>query len=87
MCSAPPTFPTAEALLPFNALSDPGFFYVTNASRYFRIYNKDRVKPEHVPRAWTDLLDPGWKGRVATRHPAFSGYTGAWVLGLKKVHG
>jgi iron(III) transport system substrate-binding protein len=40
-----------------------------------------------VPRAWTDLLDPKWKGRVATGHPAFSGCTGTWALGLKKVHG
>jgi iron(III) transport system substrate-binding protein len=78
----------AAALLPpFAALSDPGFSYVTNAARYFLIYNKDKVKPEDVPRAWTDLLDPKWKGRVATGHPAFSGCTGTWALGIKKVHG
>ena len=78
----------AEALLPaFKTLSDPGFSYITNAVRYFLIYNKDKVKPEDAPRAWTDLLDPKWKGRVATGHPAFSGCTGTWALGLKKVHG
>jgi iron(III) transport system substrate-binding protein len=78
----------AEALLPaFKALSDPGYSYITNAARYFLIYNKDKVKPEDVPRAWTDLLDPKWKGRVATGHPAFSGCTGTWALGVKKVHG
>jgi iron(III) transport system substrate-binding protein len=78
----------AAALLPaFKALSDPGYSYVTNAARYFLIYNKDKVKPEDVPRAWTDLLDPKWKGRVATGHPAFSGCTGTWALGVKKVHG
>ena len=78
----------ATALLaPFKALSDPGFSYVTNAARYFIIYNKDKVKPEDVPRSWTDLLDPKWKGRVATGHPAFSGCTGTWALGVKKVHG
>ena len=78
----------ADALLPaFKALSDPGFSYITNAARYFLIYNKDKVKPEDVPRAWTDLLDPKWKGRVATGHPAFSGCTGTWALGVKKVHG
>jgi iron(III) transport system substrate-binding protein len=78
----------AGALLPaFKALSDPGFSYITNAARYFLIYNKDKVKPEDVPRAWTDLLDPKWKGRVATGHPAFSGCTGTWALGVKKVHG
>jgi iron(III) transport system substrate-binding protein len=78
----------ATALLPaFRALSDPGYSYVTNAARYFIIYNKDKVKPEDVPRAWTDLLDLKWKGRVATGHPAFSGCTGTWALGVKKVHG
>ena len=78
----------AAALLPaFKALSDPGYSYITNAARYFLIYNKDKVKPEDAPRAWTDLLDPKWKGRVATGHPAFSGCTGTWALGLKKVHG
>jgi iron(III) transport system substrate-binding protein len=78
----------AASLLPaFKSLSDPGFSYVTNAARYLLIYNKDRVKPEDAPRAWIDLLDPKWKGRVATGHPAFSGCTGTWALGVKKVHG
>src|ERR1700761_7205714 len=78
----------AQALLPaFKALSDPGFSYITNAARYFLVYNTDHVKPEDVPRAWTDLLDPKWKGRVATGHPAFSGCTGTWALAIKKVHG
>lgn len=71
----------------FQAVSDPGYFYVTGASRYFITYNKSLVKPEDVPKAWTDLLDPKWKGRVATGHPAFSGCTGTWALGIKKVHG
>ncbi|MDB5398685.1 MAG: extracellular solute-binding protein family 1 [Rhodopila sp.] len=32
----------AAALLPaFKALSDPGYSYITNAARYFLIYNKD----------------------------------------------
>jgi iron(III) transport system substrate-binding protein len=78
----------AAGLVPaFKALSDPGYSYVTNASRYFILYNTDKVKPAAAPRAWTDLLDPKWKGRVATGHPAFSGCTGVWALALKKVYG
>jgi iron(III) transport system substrate-binding protein len=77
----------ANLLPPFKAVSDPGFSYVTNAARYFLIYNTDKVKPEDAPRAWTDLLNPKWKGRVATGHPGFSGCTGTWALGIKKVHG
>jgi iron(III) transport system substrate-binding protein len=78
----------AAALLPaFQALSDPGFSYITNAVRYLLIYNKAKVKPEDAPKSWPDLLDPRWKGRVATGHPAFSGCTGTWALGLKKLYG
>ena len=38
--------------------------------------NADKVKGADVPKKWTDLLDPKFKGRVATGHPAFSGCTG-----------
>jgi iron(III) transport system substrate-binding protein len=78
----------AAGLMPdFKALSDPGFSYVTNASRYFILYNTDKVKGADIPRKWTDLLDPKWKNKVATGHPAFSGCTGVWALSLKKVYG
>lgn len=78
----------AASLLPaFQSLSDPGWSYITNASRYFLIYNKDLVKSEEAPKSWLDLLDPRWKGRVATGHPAFSGCTGTWAVGLKKLYG
>ena len=78
----------AAGLLPeFRRLSDEGNYYVTNAGRYFLIYNTDKVKPEEAPKAWTDLLDPTWKGRVATGHPAFSGCTGVWALAMRKLYG
>jgi iron(III) transport system substrate-binding protein len=77
----------AQLLAPFKALSDPGYSYITNASRYFLIYNKDKIAPEDAPKSWLDLLNPKWKGRVATGHPAFSGCTGTWALGVKKIHG
>ena len=78
----------APELMPqFSALSDPGFSYVTNASRYFLIYNTKFVKPEDAPRKWTDLLDPRWKGFVGTGHPAFSGCTGVWCVGMRKLYG
>jgi iron(III) transport system substrate-binding protein len=78
----------AGNLLPtFQSLSDPGFSYVTNANRYFLIYNKEQVKPEDAPQSWPDLLNPKWKGRVATGHPAFSGCTGTWAVGVRKLYG
>jgi iron(III) transport system substrate-binding protein len=78
----------APHLIPqFEALSDPGFSYVTNASRYFLIYNTKFVEPEDAPKNWTDLLDPKWKGFVGTGHPAFSGCTGVWCVGMRKLYG
>jgi iron(III) transport system substrate-binding protein len=79
---------SAGAMLPqFKALSDPNWYYVSNAARYFLIYNTDKVKPQDAPKAWTDLLDPKWKNQVATGHPGFSGCTGVWALSLKKLYG
>ena len=78
----------AARLMPqFSALSDPGFSYVTNAGRYFLIYNSKHVKPEDSPKKWTDLLDPRWKGLVGTGHPAFSGCTGVWCVAMRKLYG
>jgi len=78
----------AAQLLPeFQRLSDDGYAYVTNAARLLLIYNTNKVSPAEAPRAWTDLLDPKWKGKVATGHPAFSGCTGVWVVGMRKLYG
>ena len=78
----------APQLMPrFLELSDAGYSYITNASRYFLIYNTNFVKPEDAPKTWTDLLDPKWKGFVATGHPAFSGCTGVWCVAMRKLYG
>lgn len=78
----------AAGMVPaFTALSDPGWWYVTNASRYFLLYNTDKIKPEDAPKKWTDLLLPKYKGRVAVGHPGFSGCTGSWALSLQKLYG
>jgi iron(III) transport system substrate-binding protein len=75
-------------LLPaFEKVSDPGYMYPSSATAHVLIYNSVQVKPADAPKAWTDLLDPRWKGRVATGHPAFSGCTGIWVLALTKTYG
>jgi iron(III) transport system substrate-binding protein len=78
----------AATLLPtFEKVSDPGFMYPSSATSHLLISNSLHVKPEDAPKAWTDLLDPRWKGRVATGHPAFSGCTGIWALALTKTYG
>jgi iron(III) transport system substrate-binding protein len=78
----------AATLLPaFAKVSDPGYTYPSSATAHLLIYNSMQVKPADAPKAWTDLLDPRWKGRVATGHPAFSGCTGIWALALTKTYG
>src|SRR5580658_2597530 len=78
----------ADGLLPAaKATVDPGFYYPSAMVAHLIIYNSAKVKPEDAPRAWTDLLDPKWKDRVATGHPAFSGCTGVWCVALRKLYG
>ena len=35
----------------------------------------------------TDLLDPKWRGQIATGHPAFSGYFGQLVVAIRRLYG
>ena len=74
-------------LAQFDKLVDPGFEYPASATNHLLIYNTQKVTPADAPKRWTDLLDPRWKGQVATGHPAFSGCTGIWALALRKVYG
>jgi iron(III) transport system substrate-binding protein len=78
----------AATLLPaFQKAADPGYMYPSSATSHLLIYNSIHVQPADAPKTWTDLLDPRWKGRVATGHPAFSGCTGIWVVALTKAYG
>ena len=78
----------AATLLPaFQKVSDPGYVYPATATSHLLIYNTRQVAAADAPKAWPDLLDPKWKGRVATGHPAFSGCTGIWALALTKAYG
>jgi ABC-type Fe3+ transport system substrate-binding protein len=56
----------ATSLLPaFQSLSDPGWSYITNASRYFLIYNKDLANLRmHRNPGWTFWTRAG---RVASQ--------------------
>ena len=84
----PYTAANAAGLAPtYRALSLDGYYYVNNAARFVLIRRQDRVPAEIAPKTWTDLLDPRWKGQIATAHPAFSGGMGTWVLALTKTYG
>jgi iron(III) transport system substrate-binding protein len=64
----------------FKAQSDAGWYYITNAGRWVLLRNSEKVSRDAAPKAWTDLLDPKWKGRVSVAHPAFTAVrvSGPW---------
>jgi iron(III) transport system substrate-binding protein len=78
---------TAKISPQFQGLDPDGVFHVTSAGLILITYNTKLVKPEDVPKNWTDLLDPKWKGKVSTGHPGFSGYVGTWVVQMQKLYG
>jgi iron(III) transport system substrate-binding protein len=77
----------AKIAEPFRNLDPDGYFHTTSAGFVVISYNTSKVKPEDAPKKWTDLLDPKWKGKISTGHPAFSGYVGTWVLEMKLLYG
>jgi len=72
---------------PFVGFGDPDYYIPATASLQIMVYHTKKVRPEDVPKNWTDLLDPKWKNHVAVAHPAFSGYFGTWVLAMRKQYG
>jgi iron(III) transport system substrate-binding protein len=77
----------AKAAEQFRGLDPDGYYHTTSGGFVLISYNTAKVKAEDVPKKWTDLLDPKWKGKVSTGHPAFSGYVGTWVLQMKLLYG
>ncbi len=67
---------------------DPdGFYHVTSIGTIGITYNSAKVKPEDVPKKWTDLLEPKWKNQVSVGHPSFSGYVSIWVWEMQRLYG
>ncbi len=71
----------------FQGLGEDGFYYPSTSTLMVMIANSAKVKPEEMPKTWTDLLDPRWKGKVALGHPGFSGYVGVWTVAMRKLYG
>jgi iron(III) transport system substrate-binding protein len=71
----------------FRNIDPGGFFHTTASGQVVLSYNTSKVKAEDAPKKWQDLLDPKWKGKVSTGHPAFSVYVGTWVYSMKKLYG
>jgi iron(III) transport system substrate-binding protein len=50
-------------------------------------YNTQLVKDSEVPKDWSDLLNPQYKGAFAMNNPSISGPTYTTVLGLMNLQG
>ena len=77
----------AALATPFHGLGDDGYYYPVIASLQGMIHHTGKVTGTDIPRRLTDLLDPKWKGQIATGHPAFSGYFGQSVVAIRKLYG
>ncbi|MBI4522399.1 MAG: extracellular solute-binding protein [Deltaproteobacteria bacterium] len=50
-------------------------------------YNSKLLPSTDAPKTWKDLLDPKWKGKLVTAHPAYSGSVATYVLALVNLYG
>ena len=65
---------------------DCSYFY--NVAYYqYLAYNPDEVKGNDIPRAWTDLHDPKWKGKVSLPDPKVGGGHYYFVFTMMKLYG
>jgi iron(III) transport system substrate-binding protein len=71
----------------FQGLDPDGAFHATVASALIIAYNSEKVRREEAPKAWPDLLDAKWSGKIALGHPAFSGFAGNWAAQMHKLYG
>ena len=64
-----------------------GQYYPALISMMALAYNSRQVSAADAPKAWPDLLDPRWRGKLACGHPGFSGYAGTWAVLMRQMYG
>lgn len=82
--------PTNEADVKpeFAKYNDPsGFYHIAALGSNIISYNKDQLTEKQAPHSWKELLDPKWKGKIATGNPAASGYVGTWATQMYHQYG
>src|SRR5688572_6518850 len=52
-------------------------YHATSGAIIVIAYRTDKIAEADAPKAWTDLLDPKFKGKLSFGHPAYSGFVGA----------
>jgi iron(III) transport system substrate-binding protein len=70
------------------AFNHPDGLYVAQRVSIMSIYGRtDLVLPAQMPKTWTDLADPKFKGKVVMTNPNFSSLQVAVVAMLSRAHG
>jgi iron(III) transport system substrate-binding protein len=64
-----------------------GYYYGLRATVNAIFYNTKAMSAGEAPKAWKDLLDPKWKGKMVTAHPGYSGVIATHVLALVHLYG
>ncbi len=64
-----------------------GYYYGLRATLSVIAYNPKIISAAEAPKAWKDLLEPKWKGKLVTAHPGYSGIITNHVLTLGNLYG
>jgi len=65
--------PTWADAVPADAHDPADRWYATYRSPLAILFNTNGLSRDAAPRAWDDLLDPEWRGRIVLRKPLASG--------------
>ncbi len=78
----------AQEVSPAFQNADPdNYYHITVVAITILVYNTNLIKPADMPKAWSDLADPRWKGKLAIGHPGFSSLATAWVTKMNALYG
>ena len=70
------------------AFNHPSGLYVAQRVSIISIYGRtDLVPPAEMPKTWTDLADPKFKGKIVMTNPNFTSLQVAVVAMLSRAHG
>lgn len=70
------------------AFNEPNGLYVAQRVSIISIYGRtDLVPREAMPKTWTDLADPKFKGKLVMTNPSFTSLQVAVVAMLSRAHG
>ncbi len=75
------------AALPKEMLGHDGASVTYSLAPLGIMYNTRTLKPADVPKKWSDLLDPKWKGKIVHADPSYSGTSLTFVNALNRAFG